>query len=136
MATGTPFARAVSRNAATWMPPPGQPGVSTDGAWGVKEPTGTGYSPSFSKVSRGRQEEAALFTGKGAKAIALVERQRAFVLGIDNDGIDRKRRARPDDTADGVEQQGFAKALPLPFTINGEAAEDRGWHGVMWQPFR
>ncbi len=49
-----------------------------------------------------RKEKTARLAGKGSKAIALVERLRALVLCIDDDGGDHC--ARPDNAADGVEQ--------------------------------
>ena len=83
-----------------------------------------------------RQEEAVLFAGKCTKPITLVKRRCAIVLGIDDDGMDCKGRARPDNTADGVEQKLFAKPAPLLFAIDSKATQDCGWHGVMGQPFR
>ena len=58
------------------------------------------------------QEEATRLAGKGTKAIALIERLRTLVLGIDDDGVHGDRRARPDDAADRVEQQRLAKPRP------------------------
>src|SRR5882724_9365198 len=60
-----------------------------------------------------RQKQAALFAGKSATVILFIERLHTIVLGIDDDRIDRRRRARPDNTADGVDQQDFAKPTPL-----------------------
>jgi hypothetical protein len=59
-----------------------------------------------------------------------------IVLGVDDDGLDRKGRAGPDDTADRVERQAFTKPSALVSAIDCEAAKDRGRHGVVRQPFR
>ena len=60
-----------------------------------------------------RQEKTARLAQKGTKAVAFIERTSALVLGIDDDGIYGDRCARPDDAADGVEQQRLAEPVPL-----------------------
>src|SRR5208283_3684403 len=80
------------------------------------------------------QEEATRLAGKGTKAIALIERLRTFVLGVYDDGVHGNRRARPDDTADRVDEQGLAKPAPLLLAIDSETAEHGGRHGIMRQP--
>ena len=85
---------------------------------GLEKPCLIQLQPEFLEGFQ-RQEEAALYAGKSSEAKTLVERHRAIVLGIHDDGVDHKRRARPDYAANGVEQQSFTEALPL--TAAGKA---------------
>lgn len=77
-----------------------------------------------------------MIAGKSPKPIAFAERHRPVILGIDDDRINGKCRARPNDAADGVEQQGLAEPVSLVRVIDGETTKDRGRHGIVRQPLR
>ena len=113
--------------------------ITATGEWvenqGLEKPCLNQLQPEFLEGFQ-RQEEAALYAGKSPEAITLVERHRTIVLGIHDDGVDHERRARPDDTANGVKQQSFTEALALACAIDSEPSQDRGRHGVMREPLR
>src|SRR5882757_1708143 len=74
---------------------------------------------------RREQEEPARVEREGTKAELPIERHRALVLGIDDNGEHRQGSTGSENAPDCVRQQQFADAL-TPYPLDSRQATDQG----------